>query len=187
MVSNFYKDLRKAKIGEKIAMAILKDVYGNHYTFEDVSEDKQCWHLGDIRATRHIDNAVKYIDVKMDSRIAQTRNILCEEAVYYVHNDETKPGCITYPYDAIAIVSVQAKRIWIIDYHMLQEHYKEGKKYTRQFEEQTTSGYLFPLTKAQSYGMIKAVIDYEEIGSTKQKVYLPKTINKGSQVLSVAV
>ena len=103
MLKKFDGDLRRAKVGERIVMQVLQSVYGNDYDFNDVSDNKEYWHKGDIEIVR--DGKTKYLDVKMDSRIAQTGNILCEDEVYFVESDSYRPGCIHSDYDYLAIIS----------------------------------------------------------------------------------
>ena len=185
MLKKFSGDLRRAKVGERIVMQVLQSVYGNDYDFNDVSDNKEYWHKGDIEIVR--DGKTKYLDVKMDSRIAQTGNILCEDEVYFVESDSYQPGCIHSDYDYLAIISVEAKRIWIVDNHELQQHYKEGREFACRHEEQTTYGYLFPLYRAKTYGMIKAIIDYEELGGHQNRVYNPVNVYDKQETLPEAV
>lgn len=186
MVSNFYSDLSKAKVGESIVLEVLKSC-SKDYQFTDVSDDKRFYYKGDIDAYSAKDNKHYFLDVKMDSRIAETGNILCEEEVYYEATGEYQPGNMSSNYDYLAIISTKAKRIYIIDFEMLKERYKEGRDYSKNHGEQTTYGTLFPLKKAQHYGMIEAVIDYECYNTFRGSVYAPSRILTWPQTLVEAV
>lgn len=162
MVANFYSDLEKAKTGEAITLSVLQHTT-DEYVFDDVSEDEEYYYRGDIRATDNdwgLDEF--YLDVKMDSRIADTGNILCEEKVYFKESGTYSKGNMKSDYDYLAIISVDAQRIFIIDFPKLKKHYKEGRFYTKDHGEQITYGTLFPLSKAWKYNMVEAVIDYEK-------------------------
>ena len=50
MLSNFRADLEKAKTAEKIALEALQ-AYSDSWSLEDVSNDRSCFYLGDIKAT----------------------------------------------------------------------------------------------------------------------------------------
>ena len=169
MVGNFFKDLAKAKVGEGIVLEVLKNCTGE-YEFLDVSDDKTYWHKGDIDAYDAQKDKHYYLDVKMDSKIGKTHNILCEEEIYYEDDGVYKPGNMACDYDYLAIISVKAKCIYIIDFALLKQHYKEGYDYMKDHGEQTTYGTLFPLSKARDYGMLEAIINYEETGDTYKPV-----------------
>ena len=187
MVSNFYSDMKKAKVGEHIVLDVLGHCdSSNRYEFKDVSEDRRYFYKGDIEALDTCSGEKIYLDVKMDSRIAETGNILCEEEIYF-EDTGYKPGNMSSDYDYLAIISTQAKRIYIIDFKLLKEHYKEGKDYVKNHGEQTTYGKLFPLKLAQHYGMIQAVIDYEDYETDKEYVYAPSGIMTWPWTLTEAV
>ena len=160
MVTNFYKDLKKAKVGEAITLDVLRNSTLD-YDFNDVSEEEEYRYLGDIEAVNDW-NERKYLDVKMDSRIAETGNILCEYKVYFKDTGTYAKGNMQSNYDYLAIISVEAKKIWIIDFPLLKKHYKEGKPYTKDHGEQITYGTLFSLNKARKYNMVVAEITYNE-------------------------
>jgi|GEM_PF-2115971 len=177
MVSNFFSDLRKAKVGEGIVLDVLRNCSKDKYEISDVSDNRDYYYKGDIDVYDSGEDKHYLIDVKMDSKIAETHNILCEEEVYYEETGEYRPGNMASDYDYIAIISVKAQKIYIIDFQLLKAHYKEGRDYVKNHGEQTTYGTLFSLAKARDYGMIDAVIDYNEIKCANgDKVYIPKNI-----------
>lgn len=161
-MSDFYRDLAKAKKGEAITLDVLRHTT-NEFVFDDVSDDKAYFYKGDIRA---LDDAwgldEYYIDVKMDGCIATTGNILCEEKVYFKEYGRYQKGNMHSNYDYMAIIAVDAQRIYIIDFNKLKKHYKEGRSYYKDHGDQITYGTLFPLSKAWKYNMVKAVISYEQ-------------------------
>lgn len=81
MVSNFFSDLEKGHKAEDIVRNTFAALT-NEYSFYDVSGDREYYRKGDIKAIDDDDNEIM-IEVKNDSRIAETRNVLCEELVTY--------------------------------------------------------------------------------------------------------
>ena len=160
MVSNFFKDLEKAKIGEAIVLNVLQHATDD-YEFTDVSDKRECYYKGDIEVYDKWWNAHYFIDVKMDGCIGRTGNILCEEKVYF-YDSGYRSGNMLSSYDYLAIISVDTQNIYIIDFNKLKKHYRIGKRYSKDHGEQITYGYLFSLDKAWKLGMIEAVIKYEE-------------------------
>ena len=186
MVSNFYSDLKQAKVGEGIVLDVLQNCCGR-YEFTDVSDDRRYFYKGDIDAYDARNDKHYFLDVKMDSRIAETGNILCEEEVYFENTGEYTPGNMSSDYDYLAIISTKARKIYIIDFELLKEHYREGRNYVKNHGEQTTYGTLFSLKKAQHYGMIEAVIVYEDYQPDRGNAYVPSRILTWPQTLTEAV
>lgn len=71
MVTNFYRDLEKAKKAEAIVKEILSSLTSN-YNFIDVSNVPKYYHKGDIVAVDKESGKQIFIEVKDDSRIADT-------------------------------------------------------------------------------------------------------------------
>ena len=69
-------------------------------------------------------NKVYFIEVKNDSRIADTGNVLCEEEVYYKKNDYYGKGNMYSNADVFAIVSKQNQKIYFINsnYNICYKH-----------------------------------------------------------------
>lgn len=103
MLTNFNDDLKEGREAELIALEVLK-AYSDYWTLEDVAAVKECRYLGDIKATTPT-GAVKYIEVKNDKRIADTKNVLCEEEVYYKESGYLGKGNMYCNGDYYAIVS----------------------------------------------------------------------------------
>ena len=130
--------------------------------------------MGDIIAKKD-DGEYWYIDVKDDSRIADTHNILCEDKVYYRKQAEFKDGFMHSGYNFLAIVSQPEKKIYIVNFDKLRKHYKEGERREMHYSWQYSVCYLFPLKLAYKYNMIEAEIEYDNEGSTE---YYPLTCKK---------
>jgi hypothetical protein len=91
------------------------------YKVLDVSDDPQCYHKGDLKISLPFGD--RYVEVKADSRIGDTQNILCEEAVYYKESGRYVKGNMYSDYDIYAVVSKKEKLIYFFDFAKLKEIY----------------------------------------------------------------
>ena len=103
MISEFYKDLNNAKGAEKLVQEKLTNLTTD-YKFIDVSNEREYFHKGDIKAINN-NGKETMIEVKDDSRIADTGNILCEESVLFYNNYQRVQGNFYSDYEVYAIVS----------------------------------------------------------------------------------
>ena len=158
MLTNFYADLERGKAAEQIALNVLQD-FSDYWTLESVSDVKECRYLGDIKAT-YITGNVQYIEVKDDSRIADTKNILCEEENYIKDSDYYIKGNMSCNGDLYAIVSQSERKIYLLDYKKLREIYKKGEFKVINHAQQITYCYLLALSTAKRYGALITVLNY---------------------------
>lgn len=163
-VSDFKADLQTGKDGERIALEVLCNITEN-YAFQDVSDVKEMYHKGDIIAYK--DDESYYLDVKNDSKIHATCNILCEDKIFYRRNKEMKEGFMASEYDYLVIVSQPEKKIYIINFDKLKKHYKEGRRQEMHYSWQYSICYLYPLEEAYKHNMVEAVIEYDNEESTE--------------------
>ena len=77
MVDNFYNDLARGQAAELIVRDILAS-FPTAYWFKWVGAEKEYRHKGDIIATS-FDGSKTFIEVKDDTVIGTTGNVLCEE------------------------------------------------------------------------------------------------------------
>lgn len=167
MVANFYADLGKAQIAEKMVV----DVFSNltqDYNFTWVGNAKEYYHKGDIIAIGK-DGREIFIEVKNDSRIGQTRNVLCEEMVDFFVPIKDKPNYFTRQskkgnmysdYEIYCVVSRVTNEIFIIDFKKLKEFYKHGRYTIIHHDEQDTYCYLVPLGVIEEQGALIATINF---------------------------
>lgn len=158
MVSTFFLDLDNARGAERLVMQKLQELLPQ-YTFEDVSADRACWHKGDIRAVDNESGDCLFIEVKDDGRIADTHNVLCEEAVFY-NDSGFKQGNMYSDYEIYTIVSKPEQKIYILDFAIMKQHYKSGYYKVIPHREQTTYCYLMPLAQLKALGAVLAEISY---------------------------
>ena len=157
MVDNFFSDLQDARTAEEQVLKTFSSL-STDYSFVDVSSDRSCFHRGDIIA---IDKKCRqtFIEVKKDGRIAQTRNVLCEEMVDF-HGSGRKQGNMYSDYEIYCVVSEAESAIYVIDFKVLRAHYKEGRKAIIPHAQQTTYAYLLPLKRIKELGGLIAIVDY---------------------------
>ena len=160
MVKNFEKDLAAAKEAEYLVEKYFRLLGSDTYEFRNVSEDLDYYYIGDLLAF-DADGRRLGIEVKDDSRIAETGNVLCEERVYYIHGDYEGKGNMQSNYDIYCIVSKSEKKIYIIDFKKLKKIYRTfGMLKEIPHPDQITYCYLLPLWVVKQQGAFIAEIDY---------------------------
>lgn len=158
MLTNFWKDLEAAKPAERLVLNTLASLTTD-YTFTDVSDIKEYRYRGDILATDAFGNQI-CIEVKDDSRIAETGNVLCEYQNYIKDGGYFIKGNMCSNYDYYCIVSQQQRKIYVIDFSILKANYTKGQHKIIYHYEQDTWCYLLPLAVLKKLGGVIAVLDY---------------------------
>ena len=159
MLESFYRDLNNAKGAEQIVLNTFSAL-SDRYTFQDVSNIKEYYYRGDILAVDKCTGREVAIEVKDDSRIADTRNILCEDEVYYKSGCYSKRGNMHSNSDVYTIVSKAEQRIYVIDFKALKANYKRGEFKVIYHAQQDTYCYLLPLATLKRAGGLIAIVDY---------------------------
>lgn len=152
MVKDFQRDLEQAHSAEQLVREVFSS-RSSFYSFEDVSDQRQYFKKGDIKAVG-IDGKEIMIEVKDDSRIAETKNILCEEEVYYLDGGFSVPGNFYSDYEIYCVVSRQERKIYVMNFRKLKEIYKKGQYQEIKHYDQITYCYLLPLSTARKYGAL---------------------------------
>lgn len=154
----FQRDLAAAKPYEELSRQILSNLT-TEYTFTNVADLPQYYHYGDILATGK-NGSEFFIDVKRDTRIWETKNVLCEEHVYSKTDDRDEIGFMYSHYDYLCIVSEKESRLYIIDFKVLKQIYKKGEHRDFDHPTQWTDGYLLNLATIKRYKGLTAIINY---------------------------
>lgn len=163
----FNKDLEEAKEGEQIVAKMLASA---GYEIKDVSEDPAYYHKGDLLITSTTGEK-KFIEIKTDSRIADTGNILLEEGVYYKENDRYVKGYMYSDYDIYAVVSKSENLIYFFDFNKLKEIYKKYGVYKRiNHPAQYSDCYLLELCRAKQFGALIAKVKYQEEENKMERI-----------------
>ena len=155
---SFNEDLRNAKQAETLVREVLQSLTTD-YTFEDVADNPEYYYKGDILAIDKNTGARTFIEVKDDSRIADTRNVLCEEKVWF-DGGGMKPGNMQSDYDVYCVVSQSERRIYVMDFSVLKRNYKQGRYKEIQHSDSITFCYLCSLREISGWGGGIVVIDY---------------------------
>lgn len=155
MLKNFNEDKAVGRVGEVITYNTLLSL---GYEVEDVAEDRACRYKGDLIVKT--DKGDFFIDVKTDNRIHETHNIVCEEENYFINEGRFAKGDMHKDYQYIAIVSQQARKIYFLDFKILQSIYKKGTYRQINRVEQINYCYLLPLHVARNFGAIVGIVSF---------------------------
>lgn len=160
MVDGFYRDLNNAKVAEGIVATYIFTYANRDYQIEDVSNVPYYYHKGDIKIRDKKTGKEYMLEVKDDSRIAETQNVLCEENVYYFENDCMEKGNMYSDYEYYCVVSQQDRKIYVIDFSILKSIYRRFEYREIQHAAQITFGYLVPIGALRRKGALIAELDY---------------------------
>ena len=155
MLSNFEKDRLAAKEAEQIVLNFLSTGLPQ-YQFKDVSESRGCLLRGDIVA--YLDNMQLFIEVKDDSCIATTHNVLVEDAVYYHSSGNVQKYQSSS--DVYTVVSKEERKIYFFNHEKLKKLAKFAPARTIVHEEQTTYCNLVSLDDTKRTGAFLGVAKY---------------------------
>lgn len=159
MVSNFYTDLR---IGHKAEAVVLNTLAAltDDYTFIPVGNDRDYYHRGDIIA---IDKNGKQtmIEVKNDSCIHYSGNVLCEEEVVFYESGEHQRGNFYSDYEIYCVADLVAHKLYFLDFKVLKKIYRVyGRQKDFYHEQQMSHTYLLSLDDVKRYNGILKVVKY---------------------------
>lgn len=158
MIKGFYEDLREAQKAEQLVLETLQE-RAPQLTFLAVGTDREYFHKGDIKVVAN-NGKENFIEVKNDSVIYKTGNILLEDEVYYKDNDWYGKGNLHSDYEYYAIVSEQERRIYILDFSILREASHLGEYKVIEHPSQITYCYLLPLGIAKAKGAVITTLNY---------------------------
>ena len=158
MVSNFWADLSAARSAEQIVLDTFSSLTTD-FTFYDVGSQREYFHKGDIKAVA-ADGREIFIEVKNDSRIADTQNLLCEEENYYYATGELRKGNFYSDYEIYCVVSQEERKIYVMDFSKLKAHYKSGRYKEMYHAEQISCFYLCSLDDVKAWGAMIAEVNY---------------------------
>ena len=101
--NEFLNDAAAAKHAEELVAAIMSSLVSS-WNFEVIDGEDENQHKGDIRVTDPITGFSLFLEVKNDSRIAETDNVLCEYLKFF-YDKGYKPGNMTYDYEYYCVLS----------------------------------------------------------------------------------
>lgn len=157
MLVNFNRDLAIGLKGEQLVQQVLESLT-DEYTF--AASDNQ--HKGDIIATNVATGQRHYIEVKTDSRIADTGRILCEESVFYYNNGDVAPGFMYRDYEIYCILSKSERKIYVIDFKILHQNYIKNSvcRKTLSYPDQESDCFFVDLELIKNKGGVIRVVEY---------------------------
>lgn len=159
MVDNFYKDLEKARGAEALVAQILKQRNPEFQVIE-VGDNRQYFHKGDILVITPTGEQ-HFFEVKDDSCIWKTGNVLCEDCVYYHNSDCYIDGNMYSDYEIYTVVNQNDRVIYFIDFKKLQKIYRKYGTYKEiAHSQQTTFAYLLDLYDIKRNGALIQEIKY---------------------------
>lgn len=159
MVKDFFKDLNKGRRAEQIVASALSNL---GYDVADVSDNRSFFYKGDLLITLP-SGEKKFVEVKNDSRIADTRNILCEEEVYYKDSDYYGKGNMQSDYEIYSVVSQEENKIYFLNFEVMKSIYKKfGDFKAINHYDQITYCYLLSLSDAIRCGALLGELTYCE-------------------------
>ena len=139
-MATFSKDLIQGKRGEDIVKNVLFSLTTG-YKIEDISDEPKYYYTGDLRITTPEGKAY-YLEIKNDTRIHETKNVLLEEEVYFNETDEFRKGNMYCNSDIYVVVSETDRKIYFFDFNKLKKNYKKGVFECIKHAKQTTYAYL---------------------------------------------
>lgn len=158
MLNEFQKDLAQAKYAEQLVLDYLSSLT-SYWSFQDVSNQREYFYRGDIKATAE-DGRELFIEVKDDSRIADTHRVLCEEENYIKDGGYFIKGGMYNQTDIYVVVSQQERKIYIIDFKVLQQIYRKGEFKVIPHAQQDTYCYLLDLYIIKRYKGLIDILEY---------------------------
>ena len=158
MVNTFYRDLEIGREGEAIVLSTLSAL-DTERTYEFVGDNPLYYYIGDIKVTDK-DGNVRYIEVKNDSVIHKTGNVLCEEEVYYKKQDYYGKGNMQSDYDIYAVVCKEQREIYVIDFRVLKKNYRKGSYKEIEHPQQITYCFLLSIDDIKRLGGLLAVVSF---------------------------
>lgn len=160
----YLEDVNAHKPAELITTEVLNNL-NNGYEFEYVADDEKYFNKGDIKMKKKGKKAL-CIDVKDDQVIARTGNFSVEAGGWSKKYDCPVKGWIDSNYNYVAVISREAKTIWILSFKRLREIYNKtdltgGRKVVSDFWDNIKYNYLISIDKAIELGAVLARIEYE--------------------------
>ena len=157
-MNKFYYDLAEAHKAEQLVLETFRSLT-DKYTFVDVSGDRVYFNKGDIKAIA-ADGKEIMIEVKADSRIAQTGNVLCEEENYWFASGRITKGNFYSDYQIYCVLSAAERKIYVMDFQKLRQHYQSGAYREIYHADQISCCYLCSLSQVEEWGALIDVVSY---------------------------
>ena len=120
-MSKFQDDLSTGRKGEQTVFNTLTAL---GLDIQDVAANPEYYYKGDFIVNTPL--GAVYLDAKVDNVMWKTKNIFCEEEVYFKEDGITRIGDMKKDYDYMAFVSYKENLIYFYDAKILRQIYKKG-------------------------------------------------------------
>jgi hypothetical protein len=100
------------------------------------------------------------IEVKNDTVISSSGNVLLEEEVYYKGSESFQKGFLFSDYEIYVVASIDSKTLYIFDFRVLKEIYKKGEYRRIDHYDQYSDCYLLPIGIAKKYNALIEIVRY---------------------------
>lgn len=170
---NMDYETKKNRVAETILYDVCRDMYKERACeIENVADNADCYHLGDIKITDTNTGYAYYFDAKNDGVISRTGNVFCEEYKYYYENPKERHTGFMRDgeYDFLCIVDRVSAKIYFIDFEKLKEIYKKYRMVNTKLYDAVSYGYIVPLREVERLGALAKVVAYEGNGEEGYKV-----------------
>lgn len=157
-VKEFDNDLQKGREAEELVYQLFSSLT-NEYMFEMVGDQPQYYHKGDIKAIAP-DGREIMIEVKNDSVIGTSGNVLLEEEVYYKKTDSYQRGFLYNDYEIYAVVSMDKRQIYIFDFKILKEIFRKGESKRIHHSDQYSDCYLLHMGLVKKYNALLEIVRF---------------------------
>ena len=162
-VDGFIQDYEFGKIGEQITAKIFNLMGGKTYSFTMVGHLYEYRHIGDIICRNKLTNKETIIEVKNDTRIGTTGNVLCEIDNYYFDSGEHRKGNIYNPSDIYVVVSRDTHTLFVFNQEKLRQIMTRCRLINIPHQDQITTGFLVPVELAQEEGALITTVDFADL------------------------
>ena len=159
MNKQFYVDLERGQKAELLVRDIL-EALTDEYEFEWVGAEEQYRYKGDIKATA-ADGSEIFIEVKDDTIIGTSGNVLIEEEVYFKETDEVRKGFIYNDYEVFCVISRDTQTLYFFDFNVIKQIYKKYGEYKfYNYISQSSDCFLLDIGRIKQFGGFIAKIEY---------------------------
>ena len=159
----FDKEIKKNRIAEIILQEVLISIVDDKCSVEDVANNPEYYHYGDVRVTDKDGNSF-YLDCKNDGVIHKTGNVFCETHKFFFRKpNERHTGFMEDGlYDYLCVVDRVSQIIYILDFSVLKKIHKNYQKVSTTLEDAYCYGNVISLDECKKKKALICKINYEE-------------------------
>lgn len=161
---NVKGDAEIARAAEDKAIRILELAFDGKARFDNLHDDPEYWHRGDVRMTSSDGKYELYGDVKDESRIYKTRNVFAENYKYFHSNpnQKAKGWMRSSQYDLVFILDDIGDYIYVLDFRKLKSIYENYTLRKSKLSDCNAWGNCVPLRACRKHGVLRFEIKYKE-------------------------